>query len=323
MEKKQVMVLASSGCRGLETLDSIRDEVHVHLLDSVGEAQPVIGQVEIVFAWDSALNGLLEGLWPQAESLQWVQSGSAGVESLLFPEFAESSVVLTSGRGLYSDVLAEFVAGAIIYFAQNLDRQAASQRARIWARAPIREVRGQTLGIVGVGDVGCAAAKLARCLNMRLLGCKRNLDAALQDLPIDRLYPPERLLEMLPECDYVVLTLPLTSQTRGIIGRPELEAMKSSSVLINIARGALVQEQVLIQALQEGWIRGAALDVFEREPLPEESPLWGMDNMLLSPHCADYTTDVEARQGRLFVKNLRRYLKGAPLLNIVEKMAGY
>ena len=98
MEKKQVMVLASSGCRGLETLDSIRDEVHVHLLDSVGEAQPVIGQVEIVFAWDSALNGLLEGLWPQAESLQWVQSGSAGVESLLFPEFAESSVVLTSGR---------------------------------------------------------------------------------------------------------------------------------------------------------------------------------------------------------------------------------
>ena len=154
------------------------------------------------------------------------------------PEFAESSVVLTSGRGVYSDVLAEFVAGAIIHFAQNLDRQAASQRARIWARAPVREVRGQTLGIVGVGDVGRAAAKLAGCLNMRLLGCTRNPNTAPQGLPIERLDPPERLPDMLPECDYVLLTLPLTSQTRGIIGKAELEAMKSSSVLINIARGA-------------------------------------------------------------------------------------
>ncbi len=317
------MILAGSGQRGLETLEAISNEVRVHLVDSVGRAQPVIGRVEVIFAWDHSLYGLLEDLWPQAESLQWVQSGSAGVESLLFPEFAESSVVFTNGRGLFSDVLAEFVAGAVIYFAQNLDRQSVNQRSRIWARARVTEVKGQTLGIVGLGDVGCAAARLARCLNMGVLGCKRNPDAPEKDLPIDRLYPPERLLDMLPECDFVVLTLPLTSQTRGMIGRPELEAMKSSSVLINIARGAVIQEQVLIQALQEGWIRGAALDVFEQEPLPEASPLWGMENVLVSPHCADNTRAMEPLQGRLFVENLGRYLAGEHLLNIVDKKAGY
>ena len=323
MEKKQVIVLVSPGYRSLETLDSIRDEGHVHLVDSVEKAQPVIGQAEVILAWDHALYGLLEALWPQAESLQWVQSASAGVESLLFPEFAESSVVLTNGRGLYSVVLAEFVIGSMLYFAHNLDRLRSFQMARVWSRIEASEVRGQILGIVGVGDVGRAAAKLARCLDVRLLGCKRNPDKVDESLQLERCYAPDQLLEMLPDCDYVLLSVPLNAETRGMIGKEELEAMKPSSILINVARGGLVQESVLIEALQEGSIRGASLDVFEQEPLPAESPLWEMENVLLSPHSADYTFDLEACAGRLFVKNFRRYLKGESLLNIVDKKVGY
>ncbi len=323
MEKQHVIVLASPGFRGLEALDPIRGEAHFHFVNTVEDAGSVIGQAEVIFAWDHARHGLLEVLWPSATSVRWVQSGSAGVESVLFGELVESSVVLTNATGLYSDVLAEFVVASILYFAQNLDRLRSLQMARIWSRLEVLRPSSQTLGIVGLGDVGRAAAALAHCLNMRLLGCRRNPEKADEGLPIERIYTPDRLLEMLPECDYVLLCVPLTPETTRMFGKAQLEVMKPSSVLINIARGGVVQEEALIQALQEGSIRGAALDVFEREPLPTASPLWGMENVLLSPHSADHTFDLETSAGRLFVENFRRYLKEEPLLNIVDKQAGY
>ena len=323
MPMKHVLVLVSPGYRGLEALAPIHAEARIHPVDSFEQAEPVIGQADIILAWEHTLYPLLEVLWPRAEALRWVQSGSAGVESLLFPEFAESSVALTSGRGLYSSVLAQFVVASILYFAHNLERLRSFQMARTWSRIEVSEVRGQTLGIVGVGDVGREAAKLAGCLDMRLLGCKRHPESVDESVQLERCYAPDRLLEMLPDCDYVLLSIPLTADTRGMIGRRELEAMKPSSVLINVARGGIVQESVLIEALQEGWIRGASLDVFEREPLPSESPLWGMENVLLSPHSADFTFDLEASPGHLFVENFRRYRRGEPLLNIVDKKAGY
>ena len=160
-------------------------------------------------------------------------------------------------------------------------------------------------------------------MNVRLVGCKRNPDKINASLGLEMVYSPDQLLKMLPLCDYIVLCVPLTEETQGMIGEAQLKAMKPSAILINVARGGVVQEKSLIKSLQEGWIRGASLDVFEQEPLPRENPLWKMENVLLSPHSADYTSDLEASAGRLFVQNFKRYLEEKSLLNIVNKKIGY
>ena len=321
--KKHVLVLASPGHPDLPTLDVIRDRAHIQVADSPEQARSAVGQVEIVFALQFDKHWLLQDIWPGASSVRWVQSSYAGVESLMFPELLESQVVLTNARGLYSRVLAEFVVAAILYFAKRLDELRSNQRAGIWSRLQVEEVWGGTVGIVGVGDVGRACAGQVQALGMRLLGCKRNPDTMPEIHPFERMVSPDRLLEILPECDWVVLATPLTTRTGGMIGEPELRAMKPNSVLINIGRGATIREPALIRALQEGWIRGAALDVVDPEPLPAHSPLWGMDNVLLTAHSADHTSDDLVQAGRLFVGNFRRYVDGKPLLNMVNKQAGY
>jgi len=323
MKKKQIIILASPGFRGLDTLNPIHEKAEIFLIDSIEKAQTVIKETEIIFAWDHACSGLLEDLWPQTRSLKWVQAGSAGVETLLFPDFTESFVLLTNATGLYGSVLAEFVVGSMIYFSHNLDQFKSLQIARVWSKIEVSEVNGKTLGIIGLGDVGQATAKLASCMNVRLVGCKRNPDKIDASLGLEMVYSPDQLLKMLPLCDYIVLCVPLTEETQGMIGEAQLKAMKPSAILINVARGGVVQEKSLIQSLQEGWIRGASLDVFEQEPLPRENPLWKMENVLLSPHSADYTSDLEASAGRLFVQNFECYLEEKPLFNIVNKKIGY
>ena len=321
--KKHVLVLASPDHPDLPNLHALRDQAHIQVVDTPERARLAIGQAEVVFGLQFDKNWLLQDIWPGARSLRWVQSCYAGVESLLFPELVESQVVLTNARGLYSRVLAEFVVAAILYFAKRLDELRSNQRAGIWSRLQVEEVRGGTVGIVGVGDVGRACAEQVDALGMRLLGCKRNPDAIPEIRPFERMVSPDKLLEILPECDWVVAATPLTPQTRGMIGEPELRAMKSDAVLINIGRGAVVSEPALIRALQEGWIRGAALDVVEPEPLPADNPLWGMENVLLTAHSADHTSDDLGQASRLFVENFRRYIDEKPLLNTVDKAAGY
>jgi len=250
-------------------------------------------------------------------------SRSAGVDSQLFPELVDSHVILTNSKGIYSGSLSEFVMAAILFFAKGFRRMLRSQQAHLWDPFKVTDVRGQTLGIVGVGDIGKAIASRASCLGLRVIGCKQNINDVLGCDQIRQLYAPDHLGEMLRQCDYVVICTPLTPATRGMIDEQALRTMKPTGVIINIGRGPVVQEAALVRALREGWIKGAALDVFNEEPLSPDSPLFELENLLLSPHCADFTEDVFWPAVRLFVTNFMRYTNGEPLLNIVNKKAGY
>lgn len=244
---------------------------------------------------------------PHMPSLRWVHALGAGVETLPFDLLRERSIVLTNSRGIYGDALAEFVIGAIHWFAKDFARLRANQAARRWEPFAVERVSGATLGIIGFGDIGRTVARRAEALGMTVFPASRKsggMAAALQT-------------------DYVVLSVPLTSGTRGMIGEQQIASMKPNAVLINIARGAVVNETALVEALRARRIRGAALDVFETEPLPPDHPLWALDNVLLSPHSADRTADSHDRAVALFVENLDRFRRGDELANLVDLTAGY
>ncbi len=278
---------------------------------------------------DVILSALFSGdpfkvAWTMARNVRWVHTISAGVEHLLTPEFIASRVPLTNARGVYKRSLAEFALLGILYFAKDVPRMRRNQMAGRWEQFEVVEARGATLGVVGYGEIGRAAAALAHGIGMKVLALRRRVELSSQgDGIADAVYPPERLHEMLGACDYVVVAAPGTPATRGMIGEPELRAMKRGSVILNVGRGTVIQERALIQALEDGHLRGAALDVFEREPLPEGHPFFKMDQVFLSPHCADRTSDWLDQSVEFFLRNFEHYRKGEPLENVVDKQANY
>jgi phosphoglycerate dehydrogenase-like enzyme len=320
---KQIVVLAEVGDPHLKELNVINDWANVTICNTEEALKKDIDQAEILLLWEPRFFKLLKPAFPQATSLKWIHTRSAGVDSNLFPELVDSHVILTNSKGIYSASLSEFVIAAILFFAKGFRRMLRSQQAHIWDPFKVTDVCGQTLGIVGLGDIGKTIASRAHCLGLRVIGCKQNINEALGCDHIEQLYAPDHLLEMLKQCDYVVICAPLTRATRGMIDEPALRTMKPNGVIINIGRGPVVQEAALIRALREGWIKGAALDVFSEEPLPPDSPLFELENLLLSPHCADITENVFWPAVRLFVTNFMRYMNGEPLFNIVDKRAGY
>jgi len=281
-----------------------------------------VRDAEIVFLWEHAGNRFRD-CWPHAHTLRWVQSGSAGVEKLLFPALAQSPVVLTNSRGLYAEPLAEFVLFCVLFFAKNFGFLERHRRARQWQRYHPAELHGATLGIVGFGGTGRATARLAKAFGMKVLALKRRPGAAAgQDL-VDHLVPREARRELLAESDYVVNALPLTAETAGYFDETAFGSMKTAACFINVGRGGTVDEQALIRALREGRIAGAGLDVFQQEPLPAGSELYTLPNVIVSPHSADLTDRYPPRSARFFLENLKRYVSGQPLLNVVDKSLGY
>jgi phosphoglycerate dehydrogenase-like enzyme len=252
-----------------------------------------------------------------------VHSRSAGLDGVLFPELATSPVPLTNARGVFSEILGEFAIGAIFFFAKDLRRMVRSQMAGIWDEFDTVEIRGQSVGIVGYGDIGRAVAGRAHALGMKVLALRRRPELARVDPCVTQMFGADRKLEMLARSDYVVAAAPLTPETRGMIGQPEFDAMKSTAVVINIGRGPVVEEAALVRALASNRIRGAALDVFDKEPLPGGHPFFQLENVLLSPHAADHTPDWKERTMRLFIENFERFRRGEPLLNVVDKKLGY
>ncbi len=266
---------------------------------------------------------LLRAIFARATRLRWVHSLSAGVENTLFPELLTSPVTLTNGRGVFKRSLAEFAIAAALYFAKDLRRMVKNQEAGRWTQFDVEELHDRTMGIVGYGETGRATAELARPFGMKVLALRRRPELSDHDPLLAAVYPPDGLREMLAASDCVVLATPSTSETRHLIGRPEIASMKADAVLINVGRGSVVDEAALISALEAKRIRGAALDVFETEPLPGGSPFYRLENVLLSPHCADHTTGWRELALTCFLRNLDRFQKGEPLENIVDKHAGY
>jgi phosphoglycerate dehydrogenase-like enzyme len=260
----------------------------------------------------------------KSSRLRWVHCRSAGLEQVLFPELIESEVILTNGSGVFSPSLGEFVLAAILYFAKDFRRMIRNQMRGIWEPFDVSMVSGKTLGIVGYGSIGRAVAARARALEMNVLGLRRSVrQQSEKDSVIDQVYESEQLLEMLSRCDYVVVTLPLTAQTRGLISEAEFAVMKKNVVLINVGRGPTIDEPAMIKALSDNKIRAAALDVFDREPLPQGHPFYSLENVLLSPHCADHTPDWLNNAMRFFLAQVERFRNGETLWNIVDKTLGY
>jgi phosphoglycerate dehydrogenase-like enzyme len=291
-----------------------------------GEARwrELLARAEVLFDFDQTHISDLPELAP---NLRWVQASSAGIGQFVRrTRYAERmpGVVFTTASGIHARPLADFCLLAMLAFIKGLPRMQADQAARRWERYAGGELEGRTLGIVGVGRVGVEVARLARLFGMRVVGSKRRVAGAdLAALNLDALYPPDELPALLAQSEFLVLIAPHTDATDGLIGAAELAMLPPGAVLINIGRGALVDEPAMVAALRSGALAGAALDVFASEPLPADSPLWAMPNVIVSPHSASTSDRENARLTDLFCDNLRRYLEGRELRNVLDVEALY
>jgi phosphoglycerate dehydrogenase-like enzyme len=322
MDPVNVLVLANPAAPELALLDELRGTAVIAIGDTSAASENLAPRAEVILNWTSS-GSLLQQIWPIATRVQWVQTRSAGLDGILFPALVDSPVTLTNARGAFSEILAEFTIGAVLFFAKDFRRLVTSQLAGKWDPFDVTEIRRKTLGLAGYGDIGRAVARCACAFGMNVVALRRRPELTRDDPHVSQVFPPEGKHEMLRQSDYVVVAAPLTPESRGLIAAPEFEAMKPSAVLINIGRGPVVDESALVQALRARRIRGAALDVFETEPLPAGHPFYSLDNVLLSPHSADQTSDWKERSMRLFLENFHRYRSGEPLLNVVNKKLGY
>ena len=288
---------------------------------SEGEARwrAYLGQADILFDFDYSHRQDLPELAPQ---LSWVQASSAGIGQFVKRYGYDTRMpgtIFTTSSGIHARPLAEFCIMAILMHYKNILPMIHNQGRRHWERFAGTDLEGRTLAIVGLGKIGRLVARMACDLGMVVVGTNAEPPSPC----VDRFFPPEQLHEMLPLADVLVLSVPHTPNTEKMIGKAELDLLKPGAYLINIARGAVLDEPALIETLRSGHLSGAALDVFEEEPLPESSPFWGMENVLVSPHSASTSDRENERLTDLFCDNLRRFLDGQPLRNVLNPVLYY
>jgi phosphoglycerate dehydrogenase-like enzyme len=256
----------------------------------------------------------------EARRLKWLHVGGTGIDRLRPLSDLDPELIITNTPGLNAEMMADYVMCVILMLTWDFPRLVRNQLERLWERWPVDRVQGKVLALIGVGTIGRSVASRATALGIRVIGVKRSpgpVPGVEQVVGLDQLH------QILRVADFVVLAVPLTSETWGMIGPRELEAMKKSAYLINVCRGRVVQEHALITALQRGHIAGAALDVFENEPLPVDSELWKLKNVVISPHISSWSKDYRMRAGEIFCANLEKYLAGKPLLHIIDRSKEY
>ncbi|MBE2222326.1 MAG: D-2-hydroxyacid dehydrogenase [Anaerolineae bacterium] len=332
----EILVTASFPQNLLDKLQAVSSEIKVeHYVGANGRyPEDRATNAEIMYTY----GGLPK---PEiAPNLRWVQLHSAGINHITNQPFWDSDILFTTTSGIHAPNMAQYALTQILAWSQRvptwfkIKNEAAWPQNR-WDNYLPAELRGQTVGIVGYGSIGRELARLAKCFGMIILTTKRDA-RHIEDtgyiipgtgdpqgsLP-DRIYPGEATRSMVAECDYIVNILPDTEKTHHLFNEEMFRAMKPSAYFINIGRGGTVNENDLIRALKKGWIAGAGLDVFEQEPLPDSSPLWQLENVILTPHTSGFTPDYDERATDLFAENLRRYIHGKPLLNLVNRETGY
>jgi phosphoglycerate dehydrogenase-like enzyme len=317
-----LLVLADPAAPALRELDRLGDEVTLKIGKTAEALGDAVANARVLFNWTGS-KAAVRQVMELAPKLEWIHAMYAGLDRSLFPELVASPIPLTNGSGVFSQSLAEFVILSMLHFAKDIPRMMKAKAERRWDVFDSFEISKQTVGIVAHGDIGRAVARRARAMGMRVLAFRRNPSPRAGDEHVDRVYGPRDLHEMLPECDYVAVTAPLTPETTGLIATREFGLMKPGAVIINVGRGPVIDEPAMAEALRTNRIRGAALDVFDVEPLPAESPLWSLDNVLLSAHCADHVEDWVGDAVRFFVHQFLRWQSGEPLKNVVDKKAGY
>jgi phosphoglycerate dehydrogenase-like enzyme len=337
MAEIQVLVTVDMPEALIDRLKNVSPELQIHLFPT-GEAADIpeeqFGEIEVLYTRRAL---------PEPElvpNLRWIQFHWAGIDDFVDHSLLRSEVNITTLSGAAVPQMAEFVLTMMLAAARKLPQMLSDKREKIWAEhkftkfRPV-ELRGSTVGIVGYGNIGREIARLCRAFGAEVLATKRDLKHLEQEgytpeglgdpqaeLP-QRIYPPQAVASMASECDFLVITVPITPSTRGLIDQKVFESMKESAYLVDSSRGGVVDHGALVEALREGKIAGAALDVYPVEPLPESSPLWDLPNVILSPHVAGTSGKYLERAADLFAENLRRYVANEPLLNLYDPQHGY
>ncbi|GAA3572916.1 D-2-hydroxyacid dehydrogenase [Amycolatopsis ultiminotia] len=291
----------------------------VRYTDARGLPEALAG-ADALFVYDF-LSTAVPGAWAAADRLRWLHIASAGVDPVLFPELRDSDVVLTNSRGVFDDAIAEYVLGVVLAFAKDFARSLDLQRAGTWRHRESERIAGREVLVIGTGPIGRATARLLRAAGMRVSGAGRR--ARTGDADFGEVHDSAELPRYLGEYDYVVAVAPLTEQTKGMFDAGAFAAMKPSARFVNVGRGELVVTSDLVAALRGGQLAGAALDVFETEPLPPDSPLWTLPDVLVSPHMSGDFAGWRRTLVEVFAANFRRWTAGEPLQNVVDKRLGY
>ena len=307
-------VLIHHSVRGTHWMnaDSLRGEI----LDRAGTVDLTLARTaeeaaEIAPSVDVLLSSYVEPwLLEEMSSLRWIQTPSAGVDTLDTEAIEARDILLTSAAGAHAQPAAEQVLGYMLTFERRFREAFENQRRGSWERYRAGELAGETLGVIGLGEIGQRTAELAAAVGMDVVGTKR--DTSVEIEAVDTIYEPAELSSVLVDSAYVLVSCPLTEETRGMIGSEEIGSMRDDAVFINVARGEVVDEAALVEALQQRAIRGAALDVFRTEPLAADSPLWGLSNVILTPHNIGSSPELPARIAEIFVENYELFLNDSP-----------
>lgn len=311
------------GARRLEDvpgLDAAGGDARLRFAAAGEDLARLIPDTEVLLGWDFRA-GILARVWPQARRLRWIHWAGAGVDAVLIPELRRSNVMLTNARGVFDRPIAEYVLGLVLCFAKGLPRTIRAQERKRWDFRYSESVHGRTALVVGVGSIGRAIGALLHAAGMRVSGVGRT--ARSGDPLFGDVYSFTSLDRLLKDADYIINITPSTPDTRGLFSTDQFQEMKSGARFINVGRGDAVDEQALVDALRSKQIAGAALDVFAQEPLPEDSPLWGLDNVIVSPHMSGDVVESVEKLVDQFVDNLRRFVNGEPLNNVVDMKRGY
>lgn len=319
MPSKPVLLVSYKlSASNLQLIRSVSDDAKVLYAEDPSEIEKLLPQATVLFG------DLKSKHFPAAKYLKWVHLAFAGVDRILYPEFVESDIVLTSSKGLHRHQMTELLFGMMLCFTRSLSAYNKLQQSKKWDVSPYREsnlLNGKTIGILGMGMIGSEIAKVAKAFGMRVIGLRKNPSAHAEH--VDLLLGMDELPRLLAESDHIVVVLPLTAETRNLITKREFDSMERKAYFYNLARGAIVNEADLVEALRHGKIKGAGLDVFAEEPLDVSSPLWEMENVMITPHVGGLVPHYMRGAVELFLENLRRYLNGEEMLNVVDKRRGY
>lgn len=315
-----VAVLPQEGSDPRCGLEALEGDAELRVAHDAASLASALAEASVLLVWDFRTDWL-RAAWSSAGGLQWVHTASAGVDAILVPELVDNDIVLTNSRGVFDRPIAEYVLGTLLMFAKDLHTSLALQRERRWEHRETDRLDGRRAVVIGVGGIGRATGRLLQAAGMHVTGVGRR--ARPGDADFGEIVGADQLLDVLATADAVVVAAPLTPDTRAMIDARCFEALQPGTWLVNVGRGPVVDEAALVQALRTGQVGAAALDVFETEPLPADSPLWELGNVLVTPHMSGDFRGWDRALGELFVDNFGRWRAGEPLRNVVDKQRGY
>jgi D-2-hydroxyacid dehydrogenase (NADP+) len=331
------VLISSWGSEELKRrLTDISPRVKVTDITGVFDSRERTAPEKKIYASDEPINAILaetevmysirvpSNIVELAPNLKWIQCPLAGVDQILSPKLIKSKVQVTNSSGVHGPAISELVMTMMLMFARHMNEYYEKKQRKDFSRIATTLLEFKTIGIVGLGSIGEAISQRAKAFDMKVIATRRSIQKTTYTKYVDAVYPKEELTRLLKESDYVVLALPWTPETNKMIGERELKMMKPTAFIVNIGRGAIIDEDALILALEQGWIAGAGLDCFAREPLPVDSKLWTLDNVIITPHVAHGGREnTEPKVIDIFCENMRRYLSGKRLINIVDKKTRY